>query len=87
MNINTKSYWDKRFVSGDWEQKQGRSQTRNFAISQIPKLSIDREFSGILLDFGCGLGDALPIYKKFYPKAKLMGIDIRANSHFNIQDL
>ena len=41
-NINTKHYWDKRFGSGDWEQKEGRDQTKDFALSQIPLLNIDK---------------------------------------------
>ena len=40
----------------------------------LPKLEKDREIT--ILDFGCGLGDAIPIYKEFYPKAKLYGVDI-----------
>jgi SAM-dependent methyltransferase len=28
------------------------------------------------LDFGCGLGDAIPVYKENFPHAKLAGIDI-----------
>jgi SAM-dependent methyltransferase len=76
MNINTKSYWDNRFVSGDWEQKSGRNQTQQFANSQILELNIDRDFSGTILDFGCGLGDAFPIYRIAYPNAKLIGLDI-----------
>lgn len=75
-NINTKSYWDNRFSSGDWELKKGRNQTEQFAISQIPKLKIPKEFTGTILDFGCGLGDAFPIYKKAYPNARLIGLDI-----------
>lgn len=75
-NVNTKIYWDKRFGSGDWEQKDGRNQTRAFAQSQMSLLNIDKNFEGSILDFGCGLGDAFPIYKKTFPKAKLIGIDI-----------
>jgi 2-polyprenyl-3-methyl-5-hydroxy-6-metoxy-1,4-benzoquinol methylase len=75
-NINTRSYWDNRFVNGDWEAKSGRDQTREFAVSQIKYLDISRDFTGVILDFGCGLGDAFPIYKKAYPKAKLIGLDI-----------
>ncbi len=74
-NINTKSYWDNRF-KGDWEAKSGRSQTASFAKSQIPHLDIESEFDGTILDFGCGLGDAMPVYRGFYPKAKLLGVDI-----------
>jgi SAM-dependent methyltransferase len=75
-NINTKLYWNSRFKSGDWEIKQGREQTRLFALTQIDYLLIPEQFSGVILDFGCGLGDALPVYRKKYPKAKLIGMDI-----------
>lgn len=75
-NINTKSYWDSRFSSGDWEQKDGRSQTIDFALSQISKFDIPKTFSGTILDFGCGLGDALQIYRKAWPESKLLGFDI-----------
>ena len=76
MNINTKSYWDNRFSSGDWESKKGRRQTKCFAKSQICHIPISRDFDGTLLDFGCGLGDAFPIYRSAFPKARLIGVDI-----------
>lgn len=76
MNINTKEYWDSRFKSGDWEEKQGKLQTKIFALSQIPRLKLNKDFSGTILDFGCGLGDAIPLYKEVFPNAKLIGIDI-----------
>lgn len=75
-NINTKSYWDERFKSGDWEDKSGRTQTQNFAISQVRHFKIPADFSGSILDFGCALGDAIPVYKKYFPLAKLYGMDI-----------
>mgnify|MGYP005652532887 CR=1 FL=1 len=75
MNINTLEYWEKRFSSGYWDEVGGRNQTRDFAIRQIALLGIDRNFSGKLLDFGCGLGDAFPIYKANFPLAKLVGVD------------
>lgn len=87
-NINTKSYWDNRFITGDWETKGGRNQTRNFAITQVRHLNIEKNFNGTLLDFGCGLGDAFPIYKKSFPQAKFIGLDIsieainRCNKHY-----
>ena len=87
-NINIKFYWDNRFANGDWEYKLERNQTRKFAGSQIKHLDISRDFKGTILDFGCGLGDAFPIYKKAFPKAKLMGLDIsevaikKCNEHF-----
>ena len=75
-NINTKSYWDKRFSSGDWENNSGKSQTAKFALSQMKHLDIPNDFTGTILDFGCALGDAFPIYKRKFPKAKLIGLDI-----------
>lgn len=74
-NINTKSYWNDRFASGDWEDKNGRLQTTQFALSQIQFIGLSAQFEGTILDFGCGLGDAIPVYNKHYPKAKLLGLD------------
>lgn len=76
MNINTKEYWDKRFGSGDWEENQGARQTRQFTRGQIPLLNIPRTFTGKILDFGCGQGDSIPIFREEYPSASLLGVDI-----------
>ena len=76
VNINTKEYWDDRFSSDDWEKKRGRWQTESFAKGQIKRLNIASDFTGALLDFGCGLGDAMPIYKENFPYAELIGMDI-----------
>lgn len=76
MNINTKEYWENRFASGDWENKGGRLQTRQFAETQIKYFDIPKNFDGVILDFGCGLGDAIPIYRAKYPNAYLVGMDI-----------
>lgn len=74
-NINTKAYWDSRFGTGDWAQKGGFSQTMQFAQSQLPLLQIPNTFTGTICDFGCGAGDAFPIYKKYFPNANLVGVD------------
>lgn len=74
-NVNTVSYWDARFGSGDWESRGGYSQTRRFAMAQIPRLRIDPSFTGKLCDFGCGAGDAFPVYREAYPSAELVGVD------------
>jgi len=75
-NINTREYWDARFSSGDWEQKAGRSQTAAFARAQIPRLGIPADFAGTFVDFGCGLGDSLPLYRRSFPRARLIGVEI-----------
>lgn len=75
-NINTEKYWENRFYSGDWETKGGRAQTVYFAAEQVRRLHLQREFDGVLVDFGCGLGDAIPVYREFFPYAKIVGIDV-----------
>ena len=79
-NINTRAYWESRFASGSWERNQGRLQTADFARGQIPHLNIPPDFAGTILDFGCGLGDAMPIYRQHYPQARLLGMDISASA-------
>jgi SAM-dependent methyltransferase len=74
--INSTEYWEYRFASGDWEQNKGRWQTTCFAKAQLPMLRLPANFAGSILDFGCGLGDALPLYRKQFPEAVLMGMDI-----------
>ncbi|MCX6053850.1 MAG: class I SAM-dependent methyltransferase [Chloroflexi bacterium] len=80
MNINTKDYWDKRFQTGNWEQSQGRKSTRSFAIAALDYINITPNFKGTILDFGCGLGDAIPIYHSHFLKATLMGMDISVSA-------
>lgn len=75
-NINTKEYWEGRFSSNDWEECRGRWQTEMFARTQLKLLNIPSGFEGTILDFGCGLGDAIPVYRENFPNAKLIGLDI-----------
>lgn len=76
MNINTKDYWERRFAAGDWEAKGGALQTSCFAETLVQYLKVPSSFSGRILDFGCGLGDAMPVYRKRYRLASLIGVDI-----------
>lgn len=78
--INSRDYWDARFGSGDWAKVGGPSQTREFALAQVRRLPLPRDFAGVLLDFGCGLGDALPVYRATWPNAKLVGVDFSADA-------
>lgn len=76
MEINSKNYWDERFRSGDWKSVGGSEQTRSFAEKQVRFFRLPRSFGGIILDFGCGLGDAIPEYRARYPRATLIGMDL-----------
>ena len=74
-NINSKDYWENRFSSGDWGDRDGYIQTVNHAITQVRWMNIARDFTGTIVDFGCGAGDAFPIYKQSWPLASLIGVD------------
>lgn len=74
-NINTIPYWDQRFSSGNWEECGGRSQTAAYAEECVQLLRLPATFSGSILDFGCGLGDAFPIYRLGFPMSNLIGVD------------
>lgn len=78
MNINTKEYWEERFATGHWESRDGRNQTRGFAKAQIHyiKRALPGWRGGSLLDFGCGTGDAFPLYLDAFRGANLIGSDI-----------
>jgi len=74
-NINTKGYWEDRFSSGSWNDS-GKKQTEEYAKANISAMNINPDFNGKIIDFGCALGDAIPLYKKFFPIAKIIGLDI-----------
>ena len=75
MNINTRQFWNSRFQSGEWEDVGGRSQTRSFAEALVSRIQIQKESAKTVLDFGCGLGDAIPVYRRAWPEARLIGVD------------
>ncbi|GHT85267.1 hypothetical protein FACS1894137_09330 [Spirochaetia bacterium] len=78
-NINTKDYWDKRFnekVEGSWTSYSGESLTAGIAAEIAKRLIIKQNYEGAILDFGCALGDAIPVYKHYFPFAKFIGVDI-----------
>lgn len=75
-NVNTAEYWDGRFSSGHWEECGGRLQTACFAAAIVQRIALPRTFSGSILDFGCGLGDAIPVYRHAFPAATLFGTDV-----------
>lgn len=74
ININTKEYWENRF-SKNWK-KNGQIQTTEYAKANIRNLPIKPDFQGSILDFGCAMGNAIPIYSQNFPQAELIGYDI-----------
>ncbi len=74
-NKNSSEYWDDRFGSGDWTDEGGRDQTRNYAHTLSEQWSLTQDFTGTVMDFGCALGDAIPVYQAALPKARFLGLD------------
>ncbi|MFN0159029.1 MAG: class I SAM-dependent methyltransferase [Bacteroidota bacterium] len=77
QNLNTREVWEKEFeADGFWEKTSGREQTRMFAkrFHRHIKVPLDGKFS--ILDVGCAVGDALPVWRKHYPMAELHGMDV-----------
>ena len=74
ININTKEYWENRF-SKNWKES-GEKQTIEYAKENVKHLPINDTFEGSILDFGCAMGNAIPIYAQSFPCAKLIGFDI-----------
>jgi hypothetical protein len=76
LNPNTRARSELVFTEGGhWEQNQGPNQTRRFAECLLEHVRMPwSDFS--LLDVGCALGDALPVWHRTYPTAKLYGCDV-----------
>ncbi|WP_296313633.1 class I SAM-dependent methyltransferase [Winogradskyella sp. UBA3174] len=74
-NINTKDYWESRFITKNWG-KSGNRQTKEYAKANVAQTNLDSNFKGSVLDFGCALGDAIPIYHQAFPDASLYGMDL-----------
>jgi len=76
-NPNTRDAWNQAFgADGDWRKNAGRTQTALFArcFHQHIRVPFSGAFS--VLDVGCALGDALPVWKERFPAATLQGCDV-----------
>src|SRR5213593_2480990 len=78
--INSPDYWNKRFFE-DWIAKGGRQQTAFFAelcCRELPPWFVDdvRARQSSILDYGCALGDALPVLRQAFPESPIRGGDI-----------
>jgi SAM-dependent methyltransferase len=76
QNSNTRDRSEFVFQEGGhWDQNRGPAQTRQFAQCFHQHARIPwSEFS--VLDVGCALGDALPVWRERYPAARLYGCDV-----------
>ena len=78
--INSKSYWDERFLSKDWEKYNGRVQSLFFAkvaysaMPQFLKRDLARN-SWVVTDIGCAQGDGTAYLAKQFPSCRFIGFD------------
>lgn len=84
MNINSKKYWENRFLS-DWDNNNGDQQSKYFAklaIENFPewfkKILESKQLS--ICDWGCAEGDGTEILRIAFPNNKLEGIDFSVNA-------
>ncbi len=74
---SNQNQWNAAFEKGgQWETAKGRRQTRLFAEAFCRHICVDLESSQSLLDCGCALGDAFPVFASRFPNARLHGCDL-----------
>jgi hypothetical protein len=76
-NPNTRQLLEDTFLpGGSYEKKNGRDQTQLFAECFHRQIKVPLLGNFSVLDMGCALGDALPIWRKYYPQSVLYGADV-----------
>ncbi|HEV3278979.1 MAG TPA: class I SAM-dependent methyltransferase [Terriglobia bacterium] len=76
-NPNTRAHHEQAYTPGGvWDQNQGRRQTRLFAEYFHRHVKVPFSGAFTVLDVGCGLGDAVPVWHEQYPEARLSGCDV-----------
>ena len=78
-DVNSKSYWDKRF-NEDWESAGGMAQNRSFtrlAIEHLPDWLVSeiRRESLSLVDWGCAQGDGTNEWAACIGYQQVTGVD------------
>ena len=81
--INSKEYWDERFGSGDWDEKEGREQSLfsyKLALSLMPNwLKAEIKNDGLsVLDLGCAEGEGVDLFGREFSSSSVSGADISA---------
>ena len=77
--INSLEWWNDYFQA-QWEQNDGRAQTRHFMAQLVEHLPA-REHRWIssakrtILDWGCALGDGVDILQAAFPSCEVSGLD------------
>ena len=77
--VNSQAYWEV-YLSGLWDQNNGRAQTTHFMRSLVENLPepekrylASREAA--VLDWGCAFGDGVAVLAQTFPSCRLAGLD------------
>src|SRR6476646_11350785 len=78
--INSIDYWNQRLFT-DWIAEGGRKQTAFFAgmcCAELPDWLVEdvRTQRLSILDYGCALGDALPVFRRAFAASPIRGADV-----------
>ena len=78
--VNSKNYWDGRFLSNDWNKNHGSEQSSFFygLLSKlIPFWLIEDILKNSLsiCDIGCAQGEGVDLFSKFFINSKVVGCD------------
>lgn len=83
--FNSHEYWDKRFSSGDWDEKAGDEQSAFFSkIAQgaFPYWLEDelQNNDWTIMDIGCAEGGGTAVLADCYPACQVTGVDFSAEA-------
>ena len=96
--INSEKYWENRFLTGDWEKKEGREQSLFFyetALKFLPDWFVsDIEKNSLsICDLGCAEGEGVKLFGDKFKNSRVVGSDIseaaleRAKNHYPDYDI
>lgn len=79
-DLNSREAWNQSF-SGEWQANRGDAQTSFFAkvfLTHLPPAfhALIQQGALSIVDWGCALGDALPLLRQAFPASPLSGLDI-----------
>ena len=76
-DVHTPQWWDSYFSpGGGGEVNGGPRQTILFSRAFCEHTALDRNQPCRLLDSSCALGEAMPVFRRYFPQATLVGADV-----------
>lgn len=70
FKVNSKRYWDYRLLL-NWSNAGGSAQSLEFAESLFEAVDFDQIDFKSVLDFGCALGDSVPVFRRHDDKSQI----------------